>query len=165
MISYTKYLFVFVACLSLAVTGCGDTKKKEETKKDPHAGHDHGAHGPNGGHMLELTPGGMHAEWNHTEEGLITVWILDDTAKKEVAIEQEKVVFKVEIEGSDTTEYELEAVDAEEGKASKFEVTDENLLQGLETAGKGAKVTLMFSHDDKDYTGNVEHDEHHDHNH
>ena len=132
-------LSVFV--VSFLLVGCGnDTKgpKKEGSKVDEHAGHDHSAKGPHEGHLVELGKEEFHAEWlDDDDSGKVSVWILDSTAKKTVPISAESIKISVSIGASkETKDYELAAVDRTPGDkptAFKFEIVSKELVGQLDT--------------------------------
>ena len=160
--------------LSLGLTaiwfaGCGPSEKKPAkngAKPEEHT-HDHATVGPHGGHLVELAEPGKeikeeyHVEWDHEENGAITVWILDGTAKKTVPIAADSVFIEVK-SGEMTEAYELAAVDRTSGEnasAFKFEVMSKALLGKLETVGKTVSATIRVDVNGKPYEGKFEKDE------
>lgn len=166
-------------CLSivpLLLAGCGGTDiqgtKKEGGKADEHAHeHDHAETGPHNGHLVELAEPGkeskeeFHIEWNHEENGTVTVWILDGKAKNPVPIGADNVVIDVKT-GDKTDAYELPAVDrtaGEKATAFKFEVLSKELLGKLETVGKNVAATIRVDVNGKPYEGRFEEHAGHEH--
>jgi hypothetical protein len=160
-------MFVMAAFLIVA-SGCGgDTKplpgapisKSGNGQADAH-GHDHAhpAHGPNGGHLVELGEEEYHAEWLlDGATGTVTVIILDGQVKDEVGIEAKSVTINVAIEGQSQT-YELPAVNAsgdDPPKATQFELSSEKLLTALKV-GTGVHATLSVDIAGKQYVGQIE---------
>jgi hypothetical protein len=167
------------ALVGLLLAGCGGTDskgtgKKEGGKTDEHVGHDHASHGPHEGHLIELAEPGKenkeeyHVEWDHTEDGKVTIWILDGTAKKEVPITADNVIIEATAAGK-TDAYELPAVDRTSGEkatAFKFEVVSKELLGKLETVGKTVSAKVVVDVNGKTYEGKFEeHEEHEGHKH
>ena len=164
---------ILVLSLGLAaiwLVGCGPSEKKQPAKNgakpEEHA-HDHAAAGPHGGHLIELAEPGKeikeeyHVEWDHEENGAITVWILDGTAKNTVPIAADSVFIEVK-SGEMTEAYELAAVDRTSGEnasAFKFEVMSKALLGKLETVGKTVSATIRVDVNGKPYEGKFEKDE------
>jgi hypothetical protein len=114
-----------------------------------HEGHDHPAHGPNGGHMVNLS-GGAHAEWAHEDEkDLLTVY-----AEKPEAVT--KVTMKTTIEGNETIyEFEKQQLD---GK-TVYQLVSPELLTAVKM-GKGVDTKLLISTEAGESTGQVEHHAH-----
>ncbi len=128
-------------------------------------GHDHAhpAHGPNGGHLVELGDEEYHAEWLHDDAtGTVTVIILDGQVKDEVGIEAESLTINVAIEGQSPQTYELPAVNRSSDdppKATRFELSSEKLLTALQI-GTGVHATLSVDIAGKQYVGKIEHHHH-----
>lgn len=165
----------FLISLSLAfaaalIIGCGGPTGTKNTKKeggtaDPHAGHDHSAHGPHEGHLVELGEEEYHAEWKEDDDsGKVTVWILDSTAKKTEAIAAESIKISVNV-AKEAKEYELPAVDRTTGDkptAFKFEIVSKELLGQLETP-KQTEPKISVDINGKSFVGKIE--EHAEHKH
>ncbi|MEX2176025.1 MAG: hypothetical protein WD872_16810 [Pirellulaceae bacterium] len=133
-----------------------------EAGHDEHAGHDHAAHGPHNGHIIEIGEEEYHAEWMHDEEGKVTVYILDAAMKKEVPIAAEEIAIETKI-GETTNTFQLVAVDRTEGEmptASKFEVVDKGLLGVLESLSKGVTATLKLDINGKQFAAPITPDGH-----
>ena len=152
---------------ALCFAGCGPTDpkgaKKDGEKVDPHAGHDHSAKGPHGGHLVELGEEEFHAEWLEDDEsGKVTVWILDSKAKGEVSIAAESILIKTK-DKEKTDSFELPAVDRTKGDkptAFKFEIVSKELLGKLETPNATTPV-IHVDVNGKPFEGKIE--EHADH--
>ena len=157
-----KKSFVMFAGLALAcflVTGCGDTKKDDKTDggtktvnktDDGHDDHSH-MHGPNSGHMFEITPDEYHGEWKqYSDNTKIKIFILDKDAKKNVAIKADsvKVIPRV---GEDKTPFVLTAESPNEaGEAASFVLDDAKLKKSIPLG-----VDIEFSIGDKVYKGEI----------
>lgn len=129
-------------------------------KAHDHA-HDHAAHGPHGGHIIELGEEEYHAEWKHDDEsGKVTFYILDAEMKKEVPITASELVIETKV-GENGKEYKLAAVNPSEDfvpKASQFELEDKGLIVVLQAAGhEGTEATLKVQINDKPYSAKIEH--------
>jgi len=122
---------------------------------DPHAGHDHHEHGPHGGEIAEA--GSLHVEWVLDKKAhKLTVYVLDEAMKNEVPVAADKVIV---VAGTPQQKMALPAVNAADGKASRFEIVDEPLVAEL-GSGKGA---LRLEIDGKEVEAKLEIDEHHHH--
>lgn len=175
-----RLLILSLALFGLPALGCsgGTTETGNETETggggsdggsggDEHAGHDHAGHdhhahgdtGPHDGHILETSDAHFHAEWTHTDEGKITVYILNSSAEADHPIEAESVEIEATVAGGEAKTYTLNAVG--ETPTAAFEVTDAALLAVLKVAGhEGATATLKFSAEGKDVTAEIKHEEH-----
>jgi hypothetical protein len=155
-------------CTGSAPTTSAPTKGGEDhghehgEKGGEHAGHDHAAHGPHGGHLIEIGEEEYHAEWTHADDGTVTIYILDSEAKNEVPIPAEDITIETKI-GENAAEFKLLAVNRSEGdmpKTAKFELVDKNLLGVLETLSKGVTATLKADINGKMYNAPITHDDH-----
>ena len=118
---------------------------------DAHAGHDHGDLGPHGGHLLHLSPTGVHAEWTHDDDThLITVYLDDFDVDK---VSDAKFVVTV---GDEIENFDLES--GEEG----WSISSEALMNHI-NMGDVAEVQLVVSDDTGDHTSKIEAHEHHHH--
>lgn len=155
-----------VTLLALAV-GCGPSNPPKppvddhDHGHDHHHGHDHGA-GPNGGKMLEA--GEHHLEWVvDGKSGKVLFVVLDESMKKEVPIAQAELAVDVALPGKEKVEYKVPAVNAADGKASRFETTSVPLATALQV---GAGVTLHIEVEGQKHDLKFEHhDEGHGHDH
>jgi hypothetical protein len=138
--------------------------------KDAHAedAHAHHHHGPHGGHIGMIGKEEYHVEWTH-EGGLVTFYILDAEAKKEVPIAAEKLIVEVKV-GDSPTPYELPAVNpqGDDKTSAQFAIEDKELEGALEVLSKNVTATIKdLTIGDKSF-GDVkveEHDHGHDHGH
>lgn len=171
-----RHLFLALSlCVSASLlVGCGPTNNKAAKpgggKTGEHAhDHAHPSEGPHGGHLIELAEPGKeskeeyHVEWEHEDNGIITVWILDGTAKKTVPIADDSIFIDVKT-GEMTESYELAVVDRT--SAFKFEIMSKTLLGQLETVGKSVSAVIRVDVNGKAYEGKFEaHEEHAGHKH
>lgn len=168
-----KFLFSMMsaAFLAVAVLGCGggDEIVHPEVPQNTEGAHvhEHPSHGPHEGHLIELGAEEYHAELLHDEENhKVTIYILDGAAKEAVTIEAAEILINVAADG-EAKQFKLAAAPQEsdpEGKSSRFELVDEELLHELEEEGNKLKLSLTIN--EKPYTGDIELGEHeHDHEH
>lgn len=174
MLFRRSFELALTAAFALVLTGCTDgsseftevSHDESEVGHDDHSGHGHGAHGPNGGDIVEVGSEEFHAEVVVDEaEHRINVFILGSDAKtaKPIAASDISISFK---HGDEVEEFKLaaSALDGEaEGQASKFTITDEELFEELHEHPEGA--TLNFSDGDQALTGTVKHSHGHGHGH
>lgn len=174
MLFRRSFELALTVAFALVLTGCTDgsseftevSHDEPEVGHDDHSGHGHGAHGPNGGDIVEVGNEEFHAEVVVDEdEQRIDVFILGSDAKtaKPIAASEIAISFK---HGEEVEEFKLaaSALDGEaEGQASKFSITDEELFEELHEHSEGA--TLTFADGDQTLTGTVKHSHSHDHGH
>ncbi len=166
--SIWRILLVAAALLPAACfTGCGgDTKPAADSAgaDDGHGGHTHshdgGAHGPNGGELIEFdNKGTFHAEWLADDKtGVTTIHILGSDVAELHPIAAESVLLETEVAGKSETKT-LEAVDAtgDPPMASEFALKDPSLVTTVKLASKGgAKVTLVAEIDGVVRRGEIE---------
>jgi hypothetical protein len=161
-----------------AVVGCGKSNgtagnQPAPAPGDDHAEHDHAhehaAHGPNGGHLIEIDGGKYHVEWTHDDPTEnedaknVTLYILGEDAKTEQPIDAEPVTINVAIEGKDPKQYEIPPVNAQDGKASQFALDDGALIVDLGMAGEGVTARLNLTIDGTPHSAPIEHDHEHHH--
>jgi hypothetical protein len=140
----------------------GEPGHEHKEGEKGHEGHDHAAHGPHEGHIIEIGDEEYHAEWTHDDSGKVTVYILDSELKKEVPIAAETITIDTVVNNTPNT-FKLDAVNPSEGdlpKASQFEIVDKGLLGVLESLSKGVTATLKLTINDKPYEAPIVHDDH-----
>jgi hypothetical protein len=170
MLFRRSFELAITAAFALILAGCTDSGSEftevshdeSEIGHEDHSGHGHGAHGPNGGEIVEVGNEEFHAEVV-VDEGKhrIDVFILGSDAKtaKPIAASEISISFK---HGDVVEDFKLAAaaLDGEpEGQSSKFSITDEELFEELHEHSEGA--TLSFTDGDQTLTGTVKHS--HDH--
>lgn len=174
MLFRRSFELTLVAAFAMILTGCTNNDSgftevshdESEVGHGDHSGHDHGAHGPNGGDIVEVGNAEFHAEVVVDEdEHRIDVFILGSDVKtaKPIAASEIAISFK---HGEEVEEFKLAAspLDGEaEGQASKFSITDEELFEELHEHSEGA--TLTFADGDQTLTGTVKHSHDHGHEH
>ena len=139
-----------VLLVALGLLGCGPANntpvKPGNNKTEEHA-HDHATVGPHGGHLVELAEPGKeikeeyHVEWDHEENGIITVWILDGAAKKTVPIAADSI-FTADGLGAGTYRLRDALSGAIEANGAILHGTGgfETFLQGLQIQVRGLGV-------------------------
>lgn len=165
-----------VALLTAALlVGCGSEPEKAASDDVPDMppatvetgeGHDHPTKGPHGGELIELGNEEYHAELLHPaghDEGdaeVVTVYILDGSAKKTVDIEATEITMNLKHDGK-PEQFKLaaspDAGDAE-GKSSRFISRDKELLEHFREEEIECRLVAMIN--GKSYNGQLHH--HHD---
>ena len=166
--------FLVLACLPLALVtalylaGCngGGTADKGNGQTTDEHDHEHHAHGPHGGALVELgTDEKYHAEWATDESGKVTVWILDGAGEKEVPIAAETVSIDTK-DAEGESSFELAAVNRttdEKPTAFQFEIDGakgKELLGILEALGGNVTATLKVDVNGDARQGKIEKHEH-----
>lgn len=165
-----------LSCLVFGVTGCGGPSSPDSaatpTSGGPdnhahddhghdHAGHDHGEddhshdghdhpeHGPNGGHMVNLS-GGAHAEWAHDDDKeLITVYPENVASVTGV---QMRTLIQDEATAYDFTK-------ADDDGLTVYTLTSPELLTAIKM-GDAVKTELVIMTGDGEASGKVVHHQH-----
>jgi uncharacterized protein involved in copper resistance len=136
----------------------GDHDHKEGDHDHKEGDHDHDAHGPNGGHMFELTPNDLSAEWTHSSSNnIIKVFILNKDGKANETVKCDKVVI-TPLSGNNTTPFELPAVEPKDGASAEFMLDSKDLNVAMTL---GVKVEIKVG--DKTYSGKIAPHAPHDH--
>ncbi|MFT4557145.1 MAG: hypothetical protein ACI93T_000854 [Porticoccaceae bacterium] len=170
MLLRRSFELALTAAFALVLTGCTDSSSEftevshdeSEVGHDDHSGHGHGAHGPNGGEIVEVGNEEFHAEVVVDEDThRIDVFVLGSDAKtaKPIDATEISVSFK---HGDEVEDFKLAAaaLDGEaEGQSSKFTLTSEELFEELHEHSEGA--TLSFTAGGESLSGTVTHS--HDH--
>jgi hypothetical protein len=152
------------AAVSLAALlgGCGSPNTKPPAKVNTNVEEEHHHPGPNGGVVAAVgAKHQYHLEWTHDHDNnAVTFIVLDAKKSKEVPIAMDKLEIVV-----DGKPYTLEAVNPQDGKASRFEVQNADLMVAVESLGekisgevkeldvngeKFSKVKLVEDHSDHD---------------
>jgi hypothetical protein len=171
-------LGALVLSAALWSTGCDSAKVDNAGGGADHGDHDHGdhdhgdhghdhahdhAHGPHGGEIIEIGDEEYHAEYLKTDDGTVTVYVLDASMKNEVPIAAEEIAIDTKV-GDKATTFKLAAVDRTEGdepKTAKFEVVDKELAGVLVALSDGVTATLKLDINGKPYEANIEKVDHH----
>lgn len=142
----------------------GHSHDDEHSHDDHGHGHAHPSHGPHDGDLIELGNEEYHAELLHDEDaGMVTIYILDGSATKAVAIEAAEIKVNLVADGQ-PAQFSLAASPDEsdpEGLSSRFVSSAEKLIGQLHEDGTDG--TLVLTIKGKSYRGELAHD--HDHNH
>ena len=152
---------ILPGCSEKKVTKVDGKKGSKYVKKpDPHE-HEH-AHGPHGGHLIELGNEEYHAEMVHDEEThKVEFHILDSAGKKSVLIAAKEVVVNYIVDGKpQQTSIPAAPLPGESGgESSRFEIVSEELCKSICDNPK-ANAKLEVSIDGKQYNGAIESHEH-----
>jgi|CXWL01.1.fsa_nt_gi hypothetical protein len=159
---------VIASCTVLLVAACNSSTPPtpapvavEPAEHDHAHDHSHEALGPNGGHLVELGDEEYHLEWTHDDAtGLVTLYVLNDTADQFVPIASEAVTITAKV--AESTEYKLTAVEpiGDPPISAKFELKSPELIECLKLAGQGTEVSVALTIDGKEYRGKFEHHDH-----
>jgi len=166
----TSAAAMFVTLLFVGCTdqpGVENTTTKPSTSNEAHDDHDHGhaSEGPHHGSLIELGNEEYHAELVHSDDGTVTIYILDGSAKTAVPIEAEDVTVNL-THGEAAEQFKLTAkpdTSDPSGKSSRFESHDEHLAKDLDTEGITARLVVTI--DGKQFTGKITHSHDHGHEH
>lgn len=176
MIRFHNIFLSMAALAAFCLTGCNPSPPSEnpgpaadshdavDQRPEHPAGdeHAHALEGPHHGHIVELGNEAYHAELVHGAEGGVTIYILDSTATKPVPIDATEVTINTSHDGQ-AEQFKLPASpDAGDpaGKSSRFSLQNADLAQHLDQNGATAKLVLM--NEGTQYTGTIEHSDHHD---
>lgn len=155
-----------------SMLGCAGEEAANKTstpnstpESEAHANHAHPEKGPHDGDLVELGDEEYHAEVVHGENGQISVYVLDGTAAKVVAIDAAEMTINVTHAG-EAKQFSLPAnADASDpqGMSSRFSIQDQDLAADLDSHFARAKLVVMIN--GKSYTGKIEHSHDDDHKH
>ncbi len=149
----------------LLLNGCTPTQDPavvEPESSAHHGHHDHGVGGPHGGHLVELGDEEFHAEWVHENEiGKVAVFILDETAHEDVAVDAKEVTITVTV-GGVPQQYVLEPTNMSNGLASHYEIISSELVVALQV-GAGVEATLNIDIGGSSFSASMEDHGHHHH--
>jgi hypothetical protein len=149
--------------------GCGDKNGKVDGGKGKNSvgmsdEHDHPSEGPHGGHLIELGHEEYHAELVEDERAnKITIYLLDSDAKGAVPVDAQDLTINATV-GGKPRQFKLPAAPQQgdsAGTASRFELADEELFEAIEHAESKARLAVTIN--EKQYTGNLAHEEHGEH--
>ena len=156
-----RFSFLSIAAFAFATllaSGCGPAAPPVVK---PDSAHDHPEVGPHKGHLIELGAGEYHGELTHDDATkTVTIYLLGPDATTAIAIPDAEITLNLVVAG-EPMQVKLAAAKQEgdaDGKASKFTIVDEKVLEALEapkTAGQ-----LVVTIDGKQVSGPVAHDAH-----
>ena len=163
-----------LVCAGLFLTGCeqsSDVRTFTETDDVTHADdhdHHHEAHGPHGGHIIELGGEDYHAELTFDADSRkLTAFLLAADMKTPLPADADSVSVRLQV-GDATEEVTLAAQPQEgdgEGKASQFTMTEATLPESIKDA-EDLQGEVVVSIGGTQYRGKISHDhEGHDHAH
>lgn len=136
----------------------------QPAKAAPPAAHDHPAHGPHNGDLIELGNEEYHLELVHdVKAGTVAFYLLDSTAKKMLAIPAKEIVINVKSAGK-PKQYKIPPYPQPNDPKDNFSAygtKDKELIETLDKHGIEAFVVIEIA--GKQYRGKVEHHHHHDH--
>lgn len=156
---------LFVGCTDQP--GAENAATKPSASAEAHDDHDHGhaSEGPHHGSLIELGNEEYHAELVHSDDGTVTIYILDGSARNAVPIEAEDVTINLTHDQA-AEQFKLTAkpdTSDPPGKSSRFELRDEHLASDLDAEGINARLVVTI--DGKQFSGKITHDHGHDHKH
>jgi hypothetical protein len=162
-------MYRFVASLAISfssfvfLAGCSDDTKNgkpvsnesgAKTQADEH--HDHG-HGPKGGYAFEFSLAGINGEWfPRYNDNLIIFYIYGDDKKTEQPASITKMMANRKV-GDKVEEFEIKPTNAQDGKASRFEIVDEAFALALKSTGANLEIEI----DGKKHSIALKKDAHH----
>ncbi len=163
------FLSCLLALYGLTTFGCGKAASPGGSEEAHHhvasasGGHSH--IGPHKGHLIELGANEeYHAELVRDEANhLVTIYILDGSAKKNVPISLPELLINIVSAGT-PRQYKLVAVPQEgeaAGTASCFQLADEELCTVL--GSKDSKGRISVSIENKQFVGEIVHHDDEDH--
>lgn len=167
LLTLTLCGLTFVGCQEPAAEPDDTTTTAAEDDHGHDHGHDHGDHahpteGPHHGDLVELGNEEYHGEVVHDDEAsTVTVYILDGSATKQVAIEASEVTVNVS-HAEAPQQFTLAAVPDDgdaDGRSSRFVSNEQELMKHLDD--HAAKAQLVVKIDGKSYRGDIHHS--HDH--
>ena len=170
MLIRRSFELALTAAFALVLAGCTDSNSEftevshdeSEVGHDDHSGHGHGAHGPNGGEIVEVGNEEFHAEVVVDEEThRIDVFVLGSDARTARPIDATEISLSFK-HGDEVEDFKLAAaaLDGEpKGQSSKFTLTSDELFEELHEHSEGA--TLSFTAGGESLSGTVTHS--HDH--
>ncbi len=161
----------FSIVVAVSLSGC--YQQPAPVAPAPQAGasqeeaHDHGAHGPHEGEIVELGGGEYHAEVVHDHDAqMITVYLFDEFLERPASVATESITINLTVDGK-PSQFNLPAVpesgDAA-GRSARFELKDAALCEALDAKGVDARLSVMIQ--GQAFTGTLDHAGHdHEHDH
>lgn len=131
--SISSFFLAGLALFMFAAVGCGNPEAGraggpgEHGHDHDHAGHDHPAHGPSGGHIFPLDTDQYRAEWKkYMDNNVIKMIILDAAGKKAVPVAVDSFTVTPKV-GEGIEPFVLQAENPENGMASVYMLDDAEL--------------------------------------
>lgn len=165
LVSLALASFVCSSGCEVKKTATKGSTAGQKSESDAHAGHDHSAPGPNGGHVEAFDANGPHFEWAHDEATHKLSIFLDEAVSAGAKVESVKVDI---ISGAETKSFALEKEENAKIAGSVFSIVSEELMTLMEASGtdaKGVQCKLIASIDGKEQTALLKHDDEHGHKH
>jgi ABC-type nickel/cobalt efflux system permease component RcnA len=164
---HLRISLILVLSAFVGLSGCGGSRTAEHSDETEHE-HAHSHEGVHGGQVIELGDEKYHAELVHDDAThKVGVYLLDGTAKVAAPIDAPSITINCCSVGDQPDQYKLEPMAQPgdpPGTASYFELTSEELCDGIDTAGAVARLSITI--DGKPYSGDIEtHAHDHDHEH
>ena len=147
------------------LSGCElkKTPAKATTNADPHAGHDHSAPGPNGGHVEAFDKSDLHFEWSDDDDSHKLSIYLDQIVSKGGNVES----VNIDVVSGDTKKtFTLEKDEKAKIAGSIYFIVSEELLGMVDASGtdtKGVHSKLIAVIDGKEQTCLLKHEDGHKH--
>jgi hypothetical protein len=155
-----------IAVLLAWLAGCGAAEHENQPGQVLNVPHVHAEKGPHGGMLIELGNEEFHAELLHNEvTNLVTIYLLDGSAKNPVAIEAPQISVNVRL-GDAGQQFFLTAESADgdpAGTSSRFTSQEAALAEALHH--DDAQSQLVLTIQGKQFRGAIAHDHPHDHRH
>jgi len=165
-------LSVLFICLVLGNFVCtlGCEPKKSTAKADTqghdhdsHAGHDHSAPGPNGGHVEAFEATHAHFEWSHDDSSHKLSIFLEELVAAGAKVESARIDV---ISGSDTKSFTLLNDEKAKIAGSVYSIVSEELTGLIDASGtdpKGVQSKLIVKIDGQEQTCLLKPEEGHKH--
>jgi hypothetical protein len=113
-------------------------------------------HGPKGGETFAFEGTDIHGEWvARYGDNLVTFYLYGDDKKTEKPVAASKLTGGRKVK--DVESFEIPAINLADGKASRFEIVDENFAIVMKTTG----ATLEVEIDGVKHSTQLEKDPHH----
>jgi len=162
----TSLLLASLAMSSIVgLSGC-ELKKapaKANSVADSHAGHDHSAPGPNGGHVEAFDKSDVHFEWGNDDATHKLSIYLEEIVSKGAVVES----VKIDVVSGDTKKsFSLEKDEKAKIAGSVFSIVNEELVGMVNASGKdtkGVHSKLIAVIDGKEQTCLLVHEDGHKH--
>ena len=161
-----SFLFVSLAFSSMVgFSGCELKKSsdKSSTIVDSHAGHDHSAPGPNGGHIEAFDQNHSHFEWGDDDTTHTLSVYLEEMVSKGAKVESVKIDV---VSGDSTKSFPLVKDEKAKIEGSVYSIVSEELLGIIDASGtdtKGVHSKLIAVVDGKELTCLLKHEDGHKH--
>lgn len=176
MLRSTSLSFLSAAVLCSGTVGCqgnspttpqeAPSAAKSGADAHDHGAHDHPSEGPHHGVLVELGSEEYHAEVVHDDAtGVVTVYLLDSSAKKAVTSDATEVTVNLKHDGK-LEQFKLPAQpqDGEAtGQSSRYTLTNKELAEHLHEAATQPRININIA--GQPYSGAIPHEDHFDHDH